>query len=188
MHLESIRTMVKYQDMPRYSHCFKIRRLEIASLRSQWQNRLAMTKNGAFRLFTRISLFGKSLCAEFVELLFIVRIPCLDIKSEGMPNIMKPSSLWPSDAYTFRCYNNQVPTNVFSFDTFVEFLEYFKCFSHRPFVFRFIKPRYIESVYKCLFVVIPDLIRYPESIENTGFRLKNCRNDRMFLRFDKLGI
>jgi hypothetical protein len=27
------------------------------------------------------------------------------------------------------------------------------------------------------FVVMPDLIRHPGGIENTGFRLKDCRND-----------
>ncbi len=30
---------------------------------------------------------------------------------------------------------------------------------------------YIESVHKCLLFVMPDLIRYPERIENTGFSM-----------------
>jgi len=28
---------------------------------------------------------------------------------------------------------------------------------------------YLESVYKCVFTVMPDLIRHPEGIENSGF-------------------
>ncbi|MDI6765047.1 MAG: hypothetical protein QME83_18755, partial [Thermodesulfobacteriota bacterium] len=30
---------------------------------------------------------------------------------------------------------------------------------------------YLESVYKCTFPVMPDLIRHPEGLERTGFRL-----------------
>ncbi len=30
---------------------------------------------------------------------------------------------------------------------------------------------YIELVYKCSFFVMPDLIRHPENLEGTGFRL-----------------
>jgi hypothetical protein len=30
---------------------------------------------------------------------------------------------------------------------------------------------YLESVYKCAFSVMPDLIRHPEGLESTGFRL-----------------
>jgi len=37
---------------------------------------------------------------------------------------------------------------------------------------------YLEAVYKVHSAVIPDLIRYPEGFEKTGFRLKDCRNDR----------
>ena len=44
---------------------------------------------------------------------------------------------------------------------------------------------YLVFVYIYSFVVIPDLptgqaglIRYPEAIEKTGFRLEDCRNDR----------
>ncbi len=44
----------------------------------------------------------------------------------------------------------------------------------------------LVSVYKYLFVVMPDLIRHPDAVPvytgnyyliNTGFRLTDCRND-----------
>jgi hypothetical protein len=41
------------------------------------------------------------------------------------------------------------------------------------------------SVYKYAFSVMPDLIRHPEGIEKTGFRLKDCRNDRQTKRVYK---
>jgi hypothetical protein len=40
---------------------------------------------------------------------------------------------------------------------------------HQNFAFR--SHEDLESVYKCAFSVMPDLIRHPEGFESTGFRL-----------------
>src|SRR4030042_4414539 len=43
----------------------------------------------------------------------------------------------------------------------------------------------VESVYKCRSAVMPDSIRHPERLGNTGFRLKDCRNDTQLSRLYK---
>jgi len=35
------------------------------------------------------------------------------------------------------------------------------------------------SAYKCAFSVMPDLVRHPEGIGNTGFPIKDFGNDRL---------
>ena len=40
----------------------------------------------------------------------------------------------------------------------------------------------LVAVYKFVLAVMPDMIRHPESIKRTGFRLKDYRDDRQTKR------